>query len=49
MADTLARDLGVRTAVLDPIEGLNSTTRGADYLSLMRRDLAALRKANECR
>jgi zinc transport system substrate-binding protein len=46
-ADVLARDLGVRTAVLDPIEGV---VRGGpdDYLSLMRANLAALRQANGC-
>lgn len=49
MADTLAHDLGLRTAVLDPIEGLGDSTSGQDYLSLMRADLAALRTANGCR
>jgi zinc transport system substrate-binding protein len=46
-ADVLARDLGVRTAVLDPIEGV---VRGGpdDYLSLMRANLAALQQANGC-
>ncbi len=48
LADTLARDLGIRTAVLDPIEGL---TQGSsrDYSSIMRDNLAALREANDCR
>jgi zinc transport system substrate-binding protein len=49
MADTLAHDLGLRTAVLDPIEGLGDSTADDDYLSLMRADLAALRAANGCR
>ncbi len=49
MADTLAHDLGLRTAVLDPIEGLGDSTASQDYLSLMRADLAALRAANGCR
>ncbi len=35
-ADTLADDLGITTAVLDPIEGLSDETAGEDYLSLMR-------------
>lgn len=47
-AQTLADDLGVSTAVLDPIEGLSSETAGEDYLSLMRENLAALRTANGC-
>lgn len=48
LADTLARDLGVRTAVLDPIEGLSSADEHDDYLSLMRANLEALRKAGGC-
>ena len=39
VADTLAADLGIRTAVLDPIEGLSDATADQDYLSLMRRNL----------
>lgn len=48
MADTLAHDLHIRTAVLDPIEGLSPATAGQTYLSLMRHNLAALREANHC-
>ncbi|HLN78816.1 MAG TPA: metal ABC transporter substrate-binding protein [Nocardioidaceae bacterium] len=48
MADTLARDLGLKTAVLDPIEGLSNATAHEDYLSLMRANLEALRAANGC-
>lgn len=48
-ADTLAHDLGVTAAVLDPIEGLASGDTGDNYLSLMRANLAALRAANGCR
>ncbi len=48
MADTLAGDLGIQTAVLDPIEGLSDETADEDYLSLMRENLAALQKANGC-
>ena len=47
-AETLADDLGVTAAVLDPIEGLADDSSGADYLSLMRDNLAALQKANGC-
>jgi zinc transport system substrate-binding protein len=49
LADSLAHDLGVKTAVLDPIEGLGDATADEDYLSLMRANLAALREANRCR
>ncbi len=48
LADTLASSLGIRTAVLDPIEGLSASTANQNYLTLMRRNLAALRKANGC-
>jgi zinc transport system substrate-binding protein len=49
MAETLASDLGLDTAVLDPIEGLSDATAGEDYLSLMRANLVALQEANGCR
>ena len=51
LADTVAREVGARTAVLDPIEGLTASeqARGDDYFSLMKRNLAALRKALACR
>ena len=49
MADSLAGDLGLETAVLDPIEGLSDDTADDDYLSLMGQNLDALRKANGCR
>jgi zinc transport system substrate-binding protein len=49
MAQTLSSDLGLSTAVLDPIEGLGDDTADEDYLSLMRQNLAALQQANECR
>jgi zinc transport system substrate-binding protein len=51
LAETVARDAGARAAVLDPIEGLTPSEqdRGADYLSLMRRNLRELRRALGCR
>jgi zinc transport system substrate-binding protein len=51
LARTVAREVGARTAVLDPIEGLTPSeeARGADYLSLMRSNLTALRRALGCR
>ena len=38
LAETVAREVGARTAVLDPIEGLtpDEQKRGDDYLTLMR-------------
>lgn len=47
-AETLASDLGIKAAVLDPIEGLPEAGSDADYLSLMRDNLTALEKANGC-
>ena len=51
LAETVAREVGAHTAVLDPIEGLTAAEQeqGLNYLSLMRRNLAALRKALGCR
>jgi zinc transport system substrate-binding protein len=46
VAETIAREVGARTAVLDPLEGV--TTPGADYFSIMRDNLAALRTALGC-
>ena len=48
LSRTLAHDLGITTAVLDPIEGLSDETAGEDYLSLMRANLKALEEANGC-
>lgn len=48
MSKTIADDLGINTAVLDPIEGLGDATENEDYFSLMRRNLTALQKANQC-
>jgi zinc transport system substrate-binding protein len=50
LAQTVAREAGAETAVLDPIEGLtkDEIASGADYFSVMRANLAALRKALAC-
>lgn len=47
IADTLAREAGVRTAVLDPVEGVAQGSKD-DYLSIMRRNLRVLRTALKC-
>jgi zinc transport system substrate-binding protein len=51
LAQTVAREAGARTAVLDPIEGLteDEIANGADYFSVMRENLAALRTALGCK
>ncbi|MFY1687221.1 metal ABC transporter substrate-binding protein [Plantactinospora sp. WMMB782] len=47
VAETIAREVGAKTAVLDPIEGLQPDSTG-DYLSVMRSNLGALRTALGC-
>ncbi|MDK0519362.1 metal ABC transporter substrate-binding protein [Streptomyces sp. ML-6] len=44
-AKTLARDTGLRTDVLDPLEGITDKSAGDDYTEVMRANLAALQKA----
>ncbi|WP_433376541.1 metal ABC transporter substrate-binding protein [Actinoplanes sp. CA-142083] len=46
VAETIAREVGARTAVLDPLEGL--TDPNADYFTVMRSNLAALTTALGC-
>jgi zinc transport system substrate-binding protein len=48
LAESLAGDVGIKTGVLDPIEGLSSADPHATYLTLMRQNLAALAKAGDC-
>ncbi|TDE32330.1 zinc ABC transporter substrate-binding protein [Actinomadura sp. 6K520] len=47
VAESLARAAGVRTAVLDPIEGIEDGSSD-DYLTIMQRNLRTLRPALEC-
>jgi len=51
VAETLAREAGVRTEVLDPLEGLSDDqVRGGDnYVSVMDENLRKLREALGCR
>lgn len=50
VAESLAREAGVGTAVLDPLEGLSDedVRAGRTYVSVMRDNLAALRAALGC-
>lgn len=48
MAESLASDTGVETAVLDPIEGPGEGDDESDYVALMQQNLAALQRANGC-
>lgn len=47
VAETIAREVGAKTAVLDPIEGAPGGA-GGDYFSVMRGNLRALRTALSC-
>ena len=49
VARTIATDLGLKTDVLDPLEGITDASRGDDYLEVMEANLTALRTANECK
>jgi len=51
LAETLAREVGARTLVLNPVEGLTAeeAAAGKDYLALMRANLESLRAGLGCR
>ncbi|MGE9693713.1 metal ABC transporter substrate-binding protein [Streptomyces sp. CH6] len=44
-AKTVAGDSGLRTDVLDPLEGITDASRGDDYIEVMHANLTALQKA----
>ncbi|MFJ9667546.1 metal ABC transporter substrate-binding protein [Streptomyces sp. NPDC101219] len=44
-AKMLASDAGLKTDVLDPLEGITDASRGDDYFQVMEANLAALKKA----
>ncbi|WP_086827967.1 metal ABC transporter substrate-binding protein [Streptomyces sp. NRRL B-24572] len=44
-AKTLATDTGLKTDVLDPLEGITDKSKGHDYIEVMRSNLAALKTA----
>ena len=48
VARSVAGDLGLRTDVLDPVEGITPESRGQDYVKVMTANLAALREAGGC-
>jgi zinc transport system substrate-binding protein len=50
VAQTLARETGVTTAVLNPLEGLTAkeAAAGDDYISVMEHNLSLLRRALGC-
>lgn len=48
VSKAIAGDLGINTAVLDPVEGVTDNSPGDDYPSIMRANLEALKEANGC-
>ncbi len=48
IAETVASEAGVRTAVLDPLEGLTDESAGEDYLEVMQANLATLQQGQSC-
>ena len=48
VSESIASDLGLKTAVLDPLEGITPESKGTDYLEVMRSNLTALQAANQC-
>ena len=48
VAKAIAGDLGLRTAALDPIEGITAKSAGQDYPSVMKANLDAIKQANGC-
>ncbi|MCC6496011.1 MAG: zinc ABC transporter substrate-binding protein [Propionibacteriaceae bacterium] len=48
VSESIANDLGLKTDVLDPLEGITPESRGTDYLEVMRSNLTSLRTANQC-
>jgi len=51
LSETIAAEIGAKTLVLDPIEGINSEDMktGKNYLTIMKDNLTNLRLALECR
>ncbi|WP_297742529.1 metal ABC transporter substrate-binding protein [uncultured Tessaracoccus sp.] len=49
VSKAIAGDLGLKTAVLDPLEGITEKSPGDDYPSIMRANLKALKEANGCK
>ncbi len=48
VAKSIAGDLGIKAAVLDPIEGITKESAGSNYLEVMKANLKALQEANGC-
>lgn len=47
-AETVAASTGAKLDTLDPLEGITDTSAGKDYFEVMRSNLAALTKGQDC-
>jgi zinc transport system substrate-binding protein len=47
VSQSVANDLGLKTDVLDPLEGITADSRGSDYLEVMRANANSLKVANQ--
>ena len=48
VAKSIAADLDMKAAVLDPVASLNAQSLDEDYLGIMRANLGAIQEANDC-
>lgn len=48
LAQTLARETGAKTAILDPIEGINQSSSTESYVSIQEKNLVSLKTALAC-
>lgn len=48
VAKSVAGDLGLKTDVLDPLEGVTDASRGKNYIEIMNANLSSLKAANGC-
>ena len=48
LAQTLARETGAKTAILDPIEGINQSSSIESYVSIQEKNLIGLKTALAC-
>jgi zinc transport system substrate-binding protein len=49
LAQTLAQETGAKTAILDPIEGINQSSSHESYVSIQEKNLTSLKTALACR
>lgn len=48
-SQTVARETGAKVAVLDPIEGITSASKGKDYFEVMQSNLTTLKTGQACK